>query len=167
MKTRRGMTLGMVLAWQIAACVWAGAQPPILDSAIRAVEHGNYAEAMAQLTAIPTTSLAPQERNRARYLYAHVALRLKRYPQALLAFGEVIGQYPELADYAMWNVARIHQELNAERPYLETLRLLLERFPQSRLVPQTRLAMARQLIGVNGQLTEGVRVLEEDRKSVV
>ncbi len=58
-------------------------------------------------------------------------------------------------------MARIHQELNAERPYLETLRLLLARFPQSRIVPQARLALGRQLIGVNGQLTEGVRVLEE------
>ena len=73
----------------------------------------------------------------------------------------MIGQYPELGDYAIWNVARIHQELNAERPYLETLRLLLARFPQSRIVPQARLALGRQLIGVNGQLMEGVRVLEE------
>jgi len=94
-------------------------------------------------------------------LYGHAALRLKRYPEALQAFGEVVGQYPELGDYAIWNVARIHQELNAERSYLETLRLLLARFPQSRLGPQARLALGRQLIGINGQLSEGVRLLEE------
>ena len=160
MKARRGLTLGMVLAWQIVTCVWADAQTPILESAIRAVERGSYSEALVQLASVPATSLSPQERNRARYLYGHTALRLKRYAEALQAFGEVIGQYPELADYAIWNVARIHQELNAERPYLETLRLLLGRFPQSRIVPQARLALGRQLIGVNGQLMEGVRVLE-------
>jgi soluble lytic murein transglycosylase len=161
MKARCGLTLGIVLACQIVTCVWAGPPTPILESAIRAVERGNYSEAMAQLASVPATSLSPQERNRTRYLYAHSALRLKRYAEALQAFGEVTGQYPELADYAMWNVARIHQELNAERPYLEALRLLLDRFPQSRIVPQARLALGRQLIGVNGQLMEGVRVLEE------
>ena len=72
-----------------------------------------------------------------------------------------MGQYPELGDYAIWNVARIHQELNAERLYVETLRLLLVRFPQSRLVPQARLALGKQLISINGQFLEGVRVLEE------
>jgi soluble lytic murein transglycosylase len=150
----------MVFAWQILTCVLAVASTPILESVIRAVERGSYAEALAQLSSVSATVLTPPERQRARYLYGHAALRLKRYPEALQAFGEVIGQYPELADYALWNVARIHQELNAERPYLETLRLLLSRFPQSRLVPQAQLALGRQLIGVNGQLSEGVRVLE-------
>jgi soluble lytic murein transglycosylase-like protein/TolA-binding protein len=161
MTARREFTLGMVFAWQIVTCVWAGTPTPLLESAIRAVERGSYAEALEQLTAVPSRSLAPQERYRARYLYGHAALRLKRYPEALLAFGEVIGHYPALADYAMWNVARIHQELNAERPYLETLRLLLARMPQSRIVPQARLALGRQLISVNGQLKEGVDVLAE------
>ena len=143
------------------AYLWAGTPTSTLDGAIQAVERGNYPKALAQLASTPATLLPLQDRNRARYLYGHAALRLKRYPEALQAFGEVVGQYPELGDYAIWNVARIHQELNAERLYLETLRLLLGRFPQSRLVPQARLALGRQLIGVNGQLLEGVRVLEE------
>jgi soluble lytic murein transglycosylase len=161
MKTRRGWILGTVLPLLSIACLWAGTPIPTLDSAIQAVERGNYPEALAQLASLPVSSLSLQERNRARYLYGHAALRLKRYPEALQAFGEMVGQYPELGDYAIWNVARIHQEVNAERRYLETLRLLLGRFPQSRLVPQARLALGRQLIGVNGQFLEGVRVLEE------
>jgi soluble lytic murein transglycosylase-like protein/TolA-binding protein len=161
MKTRRGLALGMVLVPLIGSCLWAGSPTPMLESTIQAVERGSYLDALTQLASLLTTSLSPQERNRARYLYGHTALRLKRYPEALQAFGEVIGQYPELGDYAIWNVARIHQELNAERPYLETLRLLLARFPQSRIVPQARLALGRQLIGVNGQLMEGVHILEE------
>jgi peptidoglycan lytic transglycosylase len=161
MKTRRGLTLGMVLAHLAVGCTWAGSPTSTLDSAIQAVERGSYLEALAYLAALPTTSLSLQERNRARYLYGHTALRLKRYPEALQAFGDALSQYPELGDYAIWNVARIHQELNAERLYVETLRLLLARFPQSRLVPQARLALGRQLIGINGQLLEGVRVLEE------
>ena len=143
------------------AYLWAGTPTSTLDGAIQAVERGNYPKALAQLASLPATSLSLQDRNRARYLYGHAALRLKRYPEALQAFGEVVGQYPELGDYAIWNVARIHQEVNAERLYLETLRLLLGRFPQSRLVPQTRLALGRQLIGVNNLFLEGVRVLEE------
>jgi soluble lytic murein transglycosylase len=131
------------------------------EGAIQTVERGKYAEALAQLASLPATSLSPEERHRARYLYGHVALRLKRYPEALQAFGEVLGQHPALGDYALWNAARIHQELNAERPYVEALRLLLSRFPQSRLVPQARLALGRQLIGVNGSLLEGVQLLEE------
>jgi soluble lytic murein transglycosylase len=161
MKTRRGLTLGLVFGLLLVSCLWAGSPTSTLENAIRALERGSYPEALAQLASLPATSLSRQERYRARYLYGHTALRLKRYPEALQAFGEVIGQYPELGDYAIWNVARIHQELNAERLYLETLRLLLARFPQSRLVPQARLALGRQLIGVNGQPAEGVRVLEE------
>jgi peptidoglycan lytic transglycosylase len=161
MKTRRKWMLGMVMILLSMSCLWAGTPTSTLEGAIQAVERGNYPEALAQLASLLATSLSPQERNRARYLYGHAALRLKRYPEALQAFGEVVGQYPELGDYAIWNVARVHQELNAERSYLETLRLLLSRFPQSRLVPQTRLALGRQLIGVNGQVLDGVRVLEE------
>jgi soluble lytic murein transglycosylase-like protein/TolA-binding protein len=161
MKTRRGWTVGMVTILLSMSGLWAGAPTSTLDSAIQAVERGNYPEALAQLASLPVTSLSTLERNRARYLYGHAALRMKRYPEALQAFGEVVGQYPELGDYAIWNVARIHQELNAERSYLETLRLLLVRFPQSRLVPQARLALGRQLISVNGQFLEGVRVLDE------
>jgi TolA-binding protein len=161
MNARRKWTLGMVITLLSMSGSWAGTPTLTLDGAIQAVERGNYSEALAQLASLLTTSLTPQERNRARYLYAHAALRLKRYPEALQAFGELVGRYPELGDYAVWNVARIHQELNAERAYLETLRLLGTRFPQSRLVPQTRLALGRQLIGVNGQLLEGMRILEE------
>lgn len=161
MKTRRGWTIAMVMILLSMSYLWAGVPTSTLDSALQAVERGDYPEALAQLASLPVTSLSLQERNRARYLYGHAALRLKRYPEALQAFGEVVGQYPELGDYAIWNVARIHQELNAERLYLETLRLLLVRFPQSRLVPQASLALGRQLIGINGQVLEGVRVLEE------
>src|SRR5918996_1422196 len=161
MKTRHRGTLGMVMTLLSMSCLWAGTPTSTLDSVLQAVERGNYPEALARLASLPASSLSPQERNRARYLYGHAALRLKRYPEALQAFGEVVGQYPELGDYAIWNVARIHQEVNAERLYLETLRLLLGRFPQSRLVPQARLALGRQLIGVNGQFLEGIRILEE------
>ena len=161
MTTRRGWTVAMVITLLSLSCLWAGTPTATLERAIKTVERGNYPEAWAQLVSLPVTSLSIQEQNRARYLYGHVALRLKRYPEALQAFGEVVGQYPELGDYAIWNVARMHQELNAERAYLETLRLLLVRFPQSRLVPQARLALGRQLIRINGQLLEGVRVLEE------
>jgi soluble lytic murein transglycosylase len=157
----RGLTLCMIIS-----LLWAGLAPASssssgLDSAIQAIERANHPEALAHLTALPLASLSLQERQRARYLYGHVALRLKRYPDALQAFGDVVDQYPELGDYALWNVARIHQELNAERLYVETLRLLLSRYPQSRLVPQVRLALGRQLIGVNGQLIEAARILEE------
>ena len=161
MKTRGGWAIGTIMILLSMSCLWAGSPTSTLDAALQAVERGSYPEALAQLASLPVTSLSIQERNRARYLYGHVALRLKRYPEALQAFGEVVGQYPELGDYAIWNVARIHQDLNAERSYLETLRLLLVRFPQSRLVPQARLALGRQLISINGQVLEGVRVLEE------
>jgi soluble lytic murein transglycosylase len=161
MKGHRGVTLCMIVLLLCASVPPAGSSSLGLESVVQAVERGNYPEALAYLTALPPASLSLQERHRARYLYGHVALRLKRYPEALQAFGDVVGHYPELGDYALWNVARIHQELNTERLYVETLRLLLSRYPQSRLVPQVRLALGRQLIGVNGELIEGARILEE------
>jgi soluble lytic murein transglycosylase len=161
MKAHRGLTLCMFVSLLLAGLLPADSSPSALESAIQAVERGHYPEALVHLTALPPASLSFQERHRARYLYGHVALRLKRYSEALQAFGDVVGQYPELGDYALWNVARIHQELNTERLYMETLRLLLSRYPQSRLVPQVRLALGRQLIGVNGQVIEGARILEE------
>ena len=161
MKPYHGLMLSLLCIVLGASLLEATPSAKRLDDAISLVERGRYPEAMAQLSALGSGSLPPQERYRARYLYGHVALRLKRYPEALQAFGEVLNQYPALGDYAVWNVARIHQELNAERPSVESLRLLLTRFPQSRLAPQARVALGRQLIGVNGQFGEGVRVLEE------
>src|SRR5262245_14253668 len=144
MKTRYGWTLGMLMILIATTSLEAGSPTSTLDGAIQAVERGNYPEAVAQLASLPFHSLPPQERGRARYLYGHAALKLKRYPEALQAFGEVVSQHPALGDYGIWNVARIHQELSAERSYLEALRLLLARFPQSRLAPQARLALGRQ-----------------------
>lgn len=126
-----------------------------------AVEHGRYSEALAQLTTLPMTTLSPQDRNRARYLFAHATQRLKRYSEALQAFSDIIDHYAEMGDYALWNIARIYHDMNAESLHLEALRTLLKRFPQSRLVPQARLALGRQLIGASGDLREGVRVLQE------
>jgi soluble lytic murein transglycosylase len=161
MQVRRALTLGLVLSLLSISRSWAESTTAPLESAIQAVEHGRYSEALARLTALAAASLPPHERNRARYLYGHVALRLKRYPEALQAFGDVLTRYPALGDYAIWNIARIHQELNTERSYVESLRLLLTHFPRSRLAPQARLALGRQLISVNGQYGEGVHVLEE------
>src|SRR5262245_19571792 len=161
MNTRRGLTLSMIFALLAMAYTWAGPPSSTLDSALQPVEQVNYPEVLAQLAYLPAASLSSQDRYRARYLYGYTALRLKRYPEALQAFGDVVGHYAAMGDYAIWNVARIHQELNAERFYLETLRLLPARFPQSRLAAPARLALGRQLVGVNGQLIEGVRVLEE------
>ena len=161
MQVCRALTLGLILSLFSISHSWAESTPAPLENAIQAVEQGRYPEALARLTALAAAPLAPRERNRARYLYGHVALRLKRYPEALQAFGDVLTQYPALGDYAIWNIARIHQELNTERSYVESLRLLRTHFPRSRLTPQAGLALGRQLISVNGQYGEGVRVLEE------
>ena len=77
MKTCRGLTVGMVMILLSLSCLWAGAPTSTLDGAIQAVERGNYPEALAQLASLPVTSLSIQERNRARYLYGHVALTTK------------------------------------------------------------------------------------------
>jgi soluble lytic murein transglycosylase len=161
MKTQVGSMLCLALLLLSAERVVAASPSAMLEDAIAAVEHGRIREAMTQLTTLPMTVLSAPERGRARYLMAHVAFRLKRYPEALQAFGEVLEHYPALGDYAAWNIARIYQEMNAESLHVEALRLLLTRFPHSRLVPQARLALARQLIGVSGAAAEGVRVLEE------
>src|SRR5919109_1609547 len=92
MKARCGLTLGVGLFLLSAGFLWAGSPASTLEGAIQAVERGKFAEALAQLAALPATSLSPQERHRARYLYGHAALRVKRYPEALQAFGDVLGQ---------------------------------------------------------------------------
>jgi soluble lytic murein transglycosylase len=161
MKALMGLCLGIMLLPLARPLLWASPPAAILENAIVAVEQGQYHEAVAQLAALPMTTLTPQDRNRARYLFAHAAQRLRRYPEALQAFGEIVDRYVELGDYALWNIARIYQELNAERLQQEALKLLLKRFPHSRLVPQARLALGRQLIGVLDERPEGVRVLEE------
>jgi soluble lytic murein transglycosylase len=161
MKAHVGSMLCLALLLLSVKGVSAASPSAMLENAVAAVEQGRVSEAMAQLATLPVTLLSSPERGRARYLVAHVAFRLKRYPEALQAFGEVIEHSPQLGDYAAWNVARIYQEVNAESLHVEALRLLLTRFPQSRLASQARLALARQLISVSGVATEGVRVLEE------
>jgi len=131
-----------------------------LESAVAAIEQGRYSEGMTLLGSLQTASLSPQERKRARYLEGHASLKLKRFPEAFYAFGEVVEQYPELADYALWNIARLYREVNAERFQLEALRLFLGRFPQSRLLPHSRLALARELVGTTGEFGNGVQLLE-------
>src|SRR5262245_30433276 len=101
MKTRYAWTLGMLMILLATTSLQAGSPTSILESAIQAAERGNYPEAVVQLASLPYNSLSLQERGRARYLYGHVALKLKRYPEALQAFGEVVAQYPALGDYAI------------------------------------------------------------------
>lgn len=154
------LTLGVVLFLLSIFPASAASPAAVLERAIAAVEQGRYTEGLTLLGSLPATSLSPQERKRARYLQGHASLKLKRLPDALYAFGEVVEQYPELADYALWNIARLYKEVNAERFQLEALRLLLGRFPESRLVPQSRLALARELIGATGEFANGVQLLE-------
>src|SRR5919106_5185534 len=161
MKARIGLCLGLMLLTVASPLLWSASPAATLENAIIAVERGRYREALAQLTTLPMTALTPQDRHRARYLFAHAAQRLKRYPEALAAFGELVEYYAELGDYVLWNIARIYQDVNAERLYVEALKTLLKRFPDSRLAPQARLALGRQLIGMRGDLSEGVRILED------
>ena len=53
MKTRRGLTLGMVTILLSVSCLVGGAPTSTLDSAIQAVERGNYPEALAQFASLP------------------------------------------------------------------------------------------------------------------
>ncbi|MGH8057731.1 MAG: transglycosylase SLT domain-containing protein [Candidatus Entotheonellia bacterium] len=151
---------GLVLFLLSISPASAASPTDTLERAIAAVEQGRYSEGLALLGSLPAVSLSPQERKRARYLEGHAAFKLKRFPDALYAFGEAVEQYPELADYALWNIARLYREVNAERFQLETLRLLLGRFPQSRLIPHSRLALARELVGATGEFGNGVQLLE-------
>ncbi len=160
-KALLGLILWLVFSQQAAALPRADPPAATLEGVILAIEGGKFGDALAQLATLPPISLTPQDRRRARYLAAHAAMKLKRYPEAVQAFGEVTEHYPELADYAVWNIARIYQELNAERFYEETLRLLITRFPESRLIPQARMALARYMLSVTGELSDGVHVLEE------
>jgi soluble lytic murein transglycosylase len=160
MKPHVGLCFGIML-FLAPSSLWGSSPPALLESAIVAVAQGRYNEALAQLATMPMTTLSPQERHRARYLFAHAAQRLKRYPEALQAFGEIAEHYAELGDYALWNIARIYQDLNAERLHLEALKTLLKRFPHSRLAPQARIALGRYLVGVTGELAEGGRILED------
>jgi len=160
MKPFAGLFLGIMILLA-PLLLWAAFPAAPLDSAIVAVAQGRYSEALEQLATIPMPTLTPQERHRARYLFAHAAQRLKRYPEALQAFGEIVDHSVELGDYALWNIARIYQDINAEPLYVEALKTLLKRFPQSRLAPQARIALGRQLIGVTGELAPGERVLAD------
>ncbi|HXH09893.1 MAG TPA: tetratricopeptide repeat protein [Alphaproteobacteria bacterium] len=160
MKPIAGLFLGIMILLA-PLLLWAAFPAAPLDSAIVAVAQGRYSEALEQLATIPMPTLTPQERHRARYLFAHAAQRLKRYPEALQAFGEIVDHSVELGDYALWNIARIYQDINAEPLYVEALKTLLKRFPQSRLAPQAHLALSRQLVGVTGELAEGERVLAD------
>ncbi|RMF83177.1 MAG: outer membrane protein assembly factor BamD, partial [Nitrospinota bacterium] len=136
------------------------APPPELVTALDALEQKDYRTVVESLEPLLARGLSPRWKQRVIYLLGHANLKLERYPDALVYLTIAVANYPQMADYAAFNIARIFKALGYNFLYTENLQLLLTRYPFSRLAPQLRLSLAQEEFAQE-EFREAIRLLQD------
>lgn len=137
------LSIGLLLSLQASALPHE-TPPAAMADILDALEQGEYSLVLEKLNRIKPHDLPSEWEKRVTYLSGHAHLKLGQYAEALIHLSIALAYYPELADYALFNIARIFKETGYTFFYTESLRLLITQYPFSRLVPQVRLTLAKE-----------------------
>lgn len=137
------LSIGLLLSLQASALPHE-TPPAAMADILDALEQGEYSLVVEKLDRLKQLDLPSEWEKRVTYLSGHAHLKLGQYAEALIHLSIALAYYPQLADYALFNIARIFKETGYTFFYTESLRLLITQYPFSRLVPQVRLTLAKE-----------------------
>src|SRR5262245_48859100 len=136
-----GMVLWMGLEMGVAADPVPYEQR--LAQALGFMQQGAWQQAVEAIGELPRKAALTPELARLWFVRGVLAQKLQDPDTAQQAFERVWQGYPPLADYAAWEMV----QYDAARDFLPTLQktvtTLVERYPFSRLLPESQLVLAR------------------------
>jgi peptidoglycan lytic transglycosylase len=137
--------VGIWLWMNLGMCVAADpvAYEQRLAQALGFMQQGAWQQAVEAIGELPKKAALTPELARLWFVRGILAQKLQDPDTAQQAFERVWQGYPPLADYAAWEMV----QYDAARDFLPTLQktvtTLMERYPFSRLLPESQLVLAR------------------------
>ena len=146
MRRMPGVVLGAVLLWvmlDVSVLVDPASYEPRLTQALELMQQGAWQQAVEAVGELERKAALSPELARLWFVRGTLAQKLQDPDAARQAFERVWQGYPPLADYAAWEMVQydaVHDLLPALQ---KTVTTLAERYPFSRLLPESRLMLAR------------------------
>ena len=146
MRRMPGVVLGAVLLWvmlDVRVLVDPASYEPRLTQALELMQQGAWQQAVEAVVELERKAALPPELARLWFVRGTLAQKLQDPDTARRAFERVWQGYPPLADYAAWEIVQ-YDAVHDFLPSLQkTVATLEERYPFSRLLPESRLVLAR------------------------
>lgn len=114
-----------------------------LPQALSAMQQGAWQQAMDAIGELPKRGTLIPSAGRLWYLRGVLAHKLRDVEAARQAFERVWQHYPPLADYAAWELLQDDAAHDFLPSMQKSIATLTERYPFSRLLPESQLLLAR------------------------
>ena len=148
MRRMSGVVLGAMLLWMlldVSALVDPVSYEPRLTRALGLMQQGAWQQAVAAIGKLERKEALPPELARLWFVRGTLAQKLQDPDTARQAFERVWQGYPPLADYAAWEMVQYDAAHDFLPALQTTVTTLAERYPFSRLLPESQLMLARTL----------------------
>lgn len=133
-----GALLCVLLMAASVSFVYAGTY----DDGLAFFSKKDYAKALNHFRVVRRALPGSNESKQALYLIGQTYLATQDFKNAVETFKVSLTEYPEIEDYIRMDLARSYFEAGEHPQALEEVSQLLEKFPQSRLIPQAELFRA-------------------------
>ena len=148
MRRMPGVVLGAMLLWMlldVSALVDPVSYEPRLTQALGLMQQGAWQQAVEAIGKLERKTALPPELARLWFVRGTLAQKLQDPDTARQAFERVWQGYPPLADYAAWEMVQYDAAHDFLPALQTTVTTLAERYPFSRLLPESQLMLARTL----------------------
>jgi soluble lytic murein transglycosylase len=146
MRWMPGVVLGAMLLWMmldVSRLVDPASYEQRLTQALGFMQQGAWQQAMAAIGELERKTALTPELARLWFVRGTIAQKLQDPETARQAFERVWQGYPPLADYAAWEMVQYDAAHDLLPTLQKTVTTLTERYPFSRLLPESRLVLAR------------------------
>jgi peptidoglycan lytic transglycosylase len=146
MRWMPGVVLGTMLLWMmldVSRLVDPASYEQRLTQALGFMQQGAWQQAMAAIGELERKTALTPELARLWFVRGTIAQKLQDPDTARQAFERVWQGYPPLADYAAWEMVQYDAAHDLLPTVQKTVTALAERYPFSRLLPESRLLLAR------------------------
>lgn len=114
------------------------------------IEDGEYSKAIERLIALRSRRPPQNLDNRALYLLGHASAKAGNYAEAIQHFSRAALVYDEMADYAMYNIAKTLALAGDHNRAAPTYRKIRSSYPASRIVSRALIGEAESLLTLGG-----------------
>ncbi len=112
------------------------------QSGVQEYHSGHWEEAQGLFEKLLLTGVDPKTQKRTRFLLGNIYAQQGKFDQAKTQLKNVLREYPEMGDYILLELARIHQAEGEWHAVLQQSDRLLKKFPLTLLIPEIRLLRA-------------------------
>ncbi|MBI3814148.1 MAG: tetratricopeptide repeat protein [Nitrospinae bacterium] len=135
----------LALAYCLLPTAYCFAEDSPLKEPVKLIKQGDYQNAIQSLDAVIREYSGTIWEKRAIYLSGHAYYKAGLFDDALKLLSKAAGEYPQLSDYAEYNLAKIYSEKRDYKTAIDTLDLLLTKNPITRLKARARFERAKNI----------------------